>query len=274
LAVIKSLLDPDEKKPEEIKIETTEKSANDAAVDEIFESHFAGIESPPSESVEPGNLLEISEPTDDELISLEKPQETEIVEESAADQTAAPFDYSESRFNQPGEIFNAETKHQDPLTEIENEQIYDEPLAGFPKDEMNFDLPVETTVEKHSHEHGEVLSETADSQFSFAKANDMPNFNLPDDAEAEKKASDDSGLLFQPPVEPQSVLETARQSGLAYAAAITLFASVVFMLIIGWFADLLLGSSPWGIVFGIVLGGFIGFLQFFKITSQIFKNKD
>jgi F0F1-type ATP synthase assembly protein I len=46
------------------------------------------------------------------------------------------------------------------------------------------------------------------------------------------------------------------------------------MLILGWFADLLLGSSPWGIVGGIILGAAIGFLQFFRITSQIFKNKD
>jgi F0F1-type ATP synthase assembly protein I len=60
---------------------------------------------------------------------------------------------------------------------------------------------------------------------------------------------------------------------LAYAAAITLFGSIVFMLIIGWFADLLLGSSPWGIVGGIVLGAAIGFFQFFKMTSQIFKGE-
>jgi F0F1-type ATP synthase assembly protein I len=43
------------------------------------------------------------------------------------------------------------------------------------------------------------------------------------------------------------------------------------MLIIGWGADLLLGSSPWGIVAGIVLGSIIGFVQFFRITSRIFK---
>lgn len=73
--------------------------------------------------------------------------------------------------------------------------------------------------------------------------------------------------------EPQSFAETARQSGLAYAAAITLFASVVFMLIVGWFADLLFGSSPWGKVVGIIVGSLIGFVQLFRITSQIFKDK-
>jgi len=71
--------------------------------------------------------------------------------------------------------------------------------------------------------------------------------------------------------EPESMAETIRKSGLAYSAAIALFASVVFMLIVGWGADLLFGSSPWGVVVGIVLGALIGFIQFFRITSQIFK---
>lgn len=70
---------------------------------------------------------------------------------------------------------------------------------------------------------------------------------------------------------PQSMAETVRQSGLAYSAGIVLFASVAFMLVIGWGADLLFGSSPWGIVVGIVVGALIGFVQFFRITSQIFK---
>lgn len=72
-------------------------------------------------------------------------------------------------------------------------------------------------------------------------------------------------------VEPQSVGENVRQSGLAYSAGIVLFASVAFMLLIGWGADLLFGSSPWGIVVGITLGALIGFFQFFRLTSQIFK---
>jgi F0F1-type ATP synthase assembly protein I len=54
--------------------------------------------------------------------------------------------------------------------------------------------------------------------------------------------------------QPESMAETVRRSGLAYSAGIAFFASVVFMLVIGWGADLLLGSAPWGIVGGIVLG--------------------
>jgi hypothetical protein len=81
---------------------------------------------------------------------------------------------------------------------------------------------------------------------------------------------DDDPSIFSSP-EPQSMAETVRQSGLAYSAGIILFASVAFMLVIGWGADLLFGSSPWGVVAGIVLGSLIGFVQFFRITSQIFK---
>ncbi len=70
---------------------------------------------------------------------------------------------------------------------------------------------------------------------------------------------------------PESFAENTRRSGLAWSAGIAFFASVVFMLVLGWGADLLLGSSPWGMVGGIVLGSLIGFVQFFRLTSQIFK---
>jgi F0F1-type ATP synthase assembly protein I len=75
-------------------------------------------------------------------------------------------------------------------------------------------------------------------------------------------------LSVEPPRE--SIAETARKSGLAYSAAIALFASVAFMLIIGWGADLLFGTWPWGTVIGIVFGSVIGFVQFFRITSRIY----
>lgn len=89
------------------------------------------------------------------------------------------------------------------------------------------------------------------------------------------KLENNEPFPFQSAVfEPESQAETMRKSGLAYGAAITLFASVVFMMVIGWGADLLFGSSPWGIVGGIVLGALIGFVQFFRMTAQILKNKD
>ena len=76
--------------------------------------------------------------------------------------------------------------------------------------------------------------------------------------------------VLSPGSKAGSSAETVRQSGLAYSAGIAFFASVVFMMVIGWGADLLFGSSPWGIVGGIVLGSIIGFVQFFRITSRIF----
>jgi F0F1-type ATP synthase assembly protein I len=71
---------------------------------------------------------------------------------------------------------------------------------------------------------------------------------------------------------PDSADERARKIGLAWSAGIVFFGSVAFTLFLGWGADLLLGSSPWGLVGGIVLGSVIGFVQFFRISSQIFNN--
>jgi len=73
---------------------------------------------------------------------------------------------------------------------------------------------------------------------------------------------------------PDTPAESARRSGLAYSAGIIFVASVAFCMFLGWGADLLFGSSPWGLVGGIVLGSVIGFLQFFRITSRIFNAAD
>ena len=73
------------------------------------------------------------------------------------------------------------------------------------------------------------------------------------------------------PYEPPTAGETIRMSGLAWSAGITLFGSIVFMLVIGWLADTLLGSSPWGLVAGVVIGSVIGFVQLFRINREIFR---
>lgn len=84
----------------------------------------------------------------------------------------------------------------------------------------------------------------------------------------------DAGPAFEPVAfESETTAETARRSGLAYSAGIVFAGSVAFMLFLGWGADLLLGTTPWGLVIGIVLGSIIGFTQFFRITSRIFKTK-
>ena len=70
---------------------------------------------------------------------------------------------------------------------------------------------------------------------------------------------------------PESEGETVRKSGLAYAAAFTLFSTVAVLLGAGYLLDRWLGSSPWGIIGGIVLGSIVGFYQFVRITSKIYK---
>ncbi len=101
-----------------------------------------------------------------------------------------------------------------------------------------------------------------------------------DNDEAEKK--DDWGYekpaeaepfapqAFTPADSSVSTQETVRRGGLAWSAGIVFFSSIAFMLFLGWGADLLLGSSPWGLVGGIVIGSVIGFIQFFRLTSRIF----
>ena len=103
-------------------------------------------------------------------------------------------------------------------------------------------------------------------------------FDDEDGNPVEKGSTDDNGAQEGPFIlssyTPPTQGEVVRQSGLAWSAGIAFFGAIVFMLFLGWIADLLLGISPWGIVGGIVLGSIIGFLQFFRITSQIFKNSD
>ena len=106
----------------------------------------------------------------------------------------------------------------------------------------------------------EILKDEAESKVEEAKR-------------ATATTAENEPLLFQSSFTPETPGETIRKSGLAYSAALALVGSVVFMLIIGWVLDSFLGTSPWCLVGGIVLGSAIGFYQFFKITSEILKNK-
>jgi ATP synthase protein I len=63
--------------------------------------------------------------------------------------------------------------------------------------------------------------------------------------------------------------ETNRKSGIAYAAAFSLFASVATLCGFGWLLDRWLGTSPWLMVAGIVLGSIAGFYQFIRLTSKL-----
>ena len=63
--------------------------------------------------------------------------------------------------------------------------------------------------------------------------------------------------------------EVNRKTGLAYAAALSLFAAVAGGLIIGWLLDRWLGTQPWLLVVGLVLGSAAGFYELIRSTSKL-----
>jgi ATP synthase protein I len=63
--------------------------------------------------------------------------------------------------------------------------------------------------------------------------------------------------------------EINRKSGLAYAAALSLFFSVAVLTVLGLLLDRWIGASPWFAVGGIILGTVVGFYQFIKLSSRL-----
>lgn len=63
--------------------------------------------------------------------------------------------------------------------------------------------------------------------------------------------------------------EINRKSGLAYAAAFSLFACVVAGLLLGWVLDRWLGTRPWLLVTGLVLGAAAGLFEFIRASSKL-----
>ena len=68
---------------------------------------------------------------------------------------------------------------------------------------------------------------------------------------------------------PRDDQEVNRKSGIAYAAALSLFFSVASLCGAGWALDRWLGTKPWLMVVGIVLGSIAGFYQFIRLTSKL-----
>jgi ATP synthase protein I len=64
--------------------------------------------------------------------------------------------------------------------------------------------------------------------------------------------------------------EENRKSGFAYAAGLTLFASVVSVGAAGWFLDRWLGTQPWLLVVGIALGSAVGLFEFVRLSSKTY----
>ena len=63
--------------------------------------------------------------------------------------------------------------------------------------------------------------------------------------------------------------DVTRKSGLIYAAVLSFVLSTVTMLGVGWALDRWLGTGPWLVVTGILLGAGIGFYQFIRLLSRI-----
>ena len=61
--------------------------------------------------------------------------------------------------------------------------------------------------------------------------------------------------------------EENRKAGFAYAAGITLVAVVVTFCGLGYFLDKWLGTDPWLLIGGIVLGSAAGLFEFVRLSS-------
>lgn len=68
---------------------------------------------------------------------------------------------------------------------------------------------------------------------------------------------------------PETTGETARKSGVAYIAALSIFFSVLFFFGLGWLLDRWFATAPWFIVAGICVGSIIGIAQFVRMTSKL-----
>ena len=67
----------------------------------------------------------------------------------------------------------------------------------------------------------------------------------------------------------ESQEELNRKSGLAYGAAFSLFAAVVAGLLLGWLLDRWLGTRPWLLIGGLVLGAAAGLYEFIRTSSKL-----
>jgi F0F1-type ATP synthase assembly protein I len=64
--------------------------------------------------------------------------------------------------------------------------------------------------------------------------------------------------------------EATRRGGVAYAAGLTIFFSVLSFMGVGWALDRWLGTR-WLMVTGIVLGAAVGLFEFVRIISRMDK---
>ncbi|MCD9185746.1 MAG: hypothetical protein LUM44_04895 [Pyrinomonadaceae bacterium] len=236
--------------------------------------------SPKKESVATDNFANLS------LIGADEPEkasenppqvETEMtVDESGKEENAENLERAETSEIKEPESARTEENPRNVFEIPEDAKFFAKPETLDDRLEK-ISLMSENELEKLLEDEEEtykILTRTdsvapdSEEKKEIENSENLPVFSS-DAVEEKPETETKSTTMFD--FEPETQADTMRKSGLAYSAAIVLFASVIFTMILGWFADLLLGSSPWGIVGGIILGGFIGFIQFFRIASSIFK---
>ena len=73
------------------------------------------------------------------------------------------------------------------------------------------------------------------------------------------------------PREPsKSNSDENRKAGFAYAAGLTLFASVAAFTGVGWMLDKWLETQPWCLIAGIVIGSAVGLFEFVRLSSKTY----
>jgi ATP synthase protein I len=63
--------------------------------------------------------------------------------------------------------------------------------------------------------------------------------------------------------------KVSRNSGALIGAVMALSSSIVSCLIAGWVLDRWLGTSPWLIVVGIIVGSVAGFMHLIRVMSRL-----
>jgi len=74
----------------------------------------------------------------------------------------------------------------------------------------------------------------------------------------------------KPPDSSKPTAEENRKAGFAYAAGFTLFAAVAAFTGVGWMLDKWLGTQPWCLIGGIVLGSAAGLFEFVRLSSKTY----
>lgn len=86
-----------------------------------------------------------------------------------------------------------------------------------------------------------------------------------EDAEFER---DKKEGYYKPAENSAESEETKRRGNMAIGAIYALMGSIAGFVVVGYFLDRFLQTSPWFIVGGVVSGTVIGFYQFIRINSE------